>query len=196
MTQKKLRSSIQLSFDEYADVWQNLVNEFYCRSLSDGKLSDMLLSSGDMNARFSIELSTVILVIAMLKWNEKQIHSKVKNSVMETVVMSFYKNLIPDAQDDNIKECIDFFNLKYGMFSEIFNRIDSKNKQKNKTMIVGLARYLVAQVSPDEKSNFEVIESLSILLFEAEAAFAKLAKNTFQDSIGLPGKPKFIIQHT
>lgn len=195
MTLKKLRSRIQLSFDEYVDVWQKLLNEFYHRSMCDKKLFDLLVLPDEMYARFSIELATVILIIAMCKWNEKNMPKRTKHSVMDTVVLSFYKQLIPDAPEDTIKKCVDIFNSKFKVFSEIFKCIDEKNKEKHKTKLIGFARYLTAQVSPDdEKNNPELIEYLSILLFEAESAFSKLVKNSSQDAIGIPGKPRFIIQ--
>jgi|GEM_PF-6963484 hypothetical protein len=69
---RKIKSSIQLSFEEYVDVWENLAGEFFQRCISDDKFFDMLMFSEEMSARFSIELATVILIIAMLCWNKNK----------------------------------------------------------------------------------------------------------------------------
>ena len=195
MALKKPRPRVQLTFDEYVDLWQKLVNEFYRRCMGDEKLFNMLLLPDEMYARFSIESATVILMIAMYNLSEKDMHKKTRNSVMDAVVLSFYDHLFPDAPEDMIKGCVDFFNSKYKVFSEIFRRVGEKNKEKHKTKLIGFARYLIAQVSPDdEKGNPEAIEHLSILLLEAESAFSKLVRNSSQDAIGIPGKPRFIVQ--
>jgi len=195
MALKKPRPKVQLTFDEYVDVWQQLVNEFYCRCMGDKKLFNMLLLSDEMYARFSIESATIILLIAMYNLSEKDMHKKTKSSVKDAVVPAFYEHLFPDAPEDVIKGFVDFFNSKYKLFSEVFRCMDGKNKEKYKTKLIGFARYLIAQVSPDdEKGNPEAIEHLSILLFEAESAFSKLVKNSSQDAIGMPGKPRFIVQ--
>lgn len=191
---RKIKSSIQLSFEEYVDVWENLAGEFFQRCISDDKFFDMLMFSEEMSARFSIELATVILIIAMLCWNEKQINDKIQNKVTEAVIQSFYEHLIPGAKKDMIKECVDFYHSKYSIFSEIFKSMDSESKEKRKTRSIGFARYLIAQVSPDdEQNNPKVIEHLSIRLSEAESAFARLTENSSLDVISVPGRPKFIV---
>ena len=195
MPMKELRSKLQLSLPEYVDTWQGLTMEFYRRGMSDNQFFEELALTEEASARFSMEYATVLLVLAMRIWNGKRrMSDSVKSMVTAGVAEAYYREFSGEDQE-LVRACMNFYEMKYRLFSDICKNLAGGDAEKRKVELVGFARYLTGQTSQREESaNGEAIKRLSLILMDAAAAFLRLAENSAQDSGGILGKPKFIVQ--
>lgn len=197
MKKSPLRATIQLSMGEYIDAFTGLVVEHYQRAVSDDGLFQELSLTEEEQARFSVEYSTVLLVLACLAFRlkPKLTTDKYRERIQERISEGTYRKILSDADDETIQGCMAFLAAKRQIFEQICKNSYStvaSNRQKD---VVGFARYLAAQVSSrDEESNMKALEKLGILLSCANDSFVTLIANSVQDTVRMDGKPSFAIQ--
>ena len=110
------------------------------------------------------------------------------------IIEKFYLVLHNDTTVEFKEEFIKFFNSKYDIFNEICSNLANKDAKKRQPELIGLARYLVAEVSDrQEKENAKAIERLSLLFIDTAATCLRLAENSAVENQML-GKVKFIVQ--
>ena len=195
---KKLYTVIRVSFKEYVETWAELIHAFYQQGMSDDVLFQELQMSEEAQVHFSLELSTVLSVIAVLSFSSKPklcTSTKHRDLLLEMIAEEVYKKVLPDADQETLDACKNYFGGKRNVFSQICKNIYSNNAKKRQGEIIGFARYLAAQVSgKDEANNAIALEKLGILLSSACDAFMMLIGNTVQDTIQLDGKPSFAVK--
>jgi len=146
--------------------------------------------------KYSMELAMITLVIGMRMWMKSKISADIKDMVREAVADSFYREVF-SAKNDNafISTCKDFFNEHYHSFYELCPHIDGKNKEKQQRELIGMARYLCAQVSnKTEEQNTAVFEKLTLVFIHILTLSEILTRNSSLDIQFPIGKPKFIVQ--
>lgn len=184
-----------LNFDEYCETWRALLGEYYNLAL-EGNITETLLGlDEDALGRYSLELSTVLLVIANLTWRgSKGMTEEAKEKVLDAVAPIFYQSIYEESHPDFAAECEPFYRQKLQIFSQICKNLADKDGGKRKQDLVGLTRYLTAQASSrPERENLEAIERIGVLLVSFNNACLHLAKNSSLSLQGL-GKPKFVVQ--
>lgn len=195
---KKISTVIRINFKEYVETWANLIHTFYKEGMSDDVLFQELQLSEEAQVHFSLELSTVLSVIAVLSFSSKPklcSNEKSTAALLDQIVEDVYKRVLPDADKETLTACVNYFNAKRNVFSQICKNIYSTNPKKRQNELIGFARYLAAQVSSkDEASNAIALEKLGILLSSACDAYMTLLANTTQDTIQLDGKPSFAVK--
>lgn len=197
MKKSPLHATIQLSMGEYIDAFASLVYEHYQRAMSDDVLFQELSLSDEEQARFSVEYSTVLLVMATLafKVKPKLTTEKYRDRIQQRMAESAYKKILGDADEQTISGCMTFYETKVKIFSQICTNLYSTVSANRQKDVVGFARYLAAQVSSrDEQSNMKALERLGILLSAANDSFVVLVANSVQDAVRMDGKPSFVIQ--
>lgn len=183
-----------LKYEEYVDTWTGIIRAFYERIISDDAVFSALGPDREHAARFSMELSTVLLVMAMRAWKGREFKPEAQQKVEGSVVRGVYRELL--AQDEEtLSACCDFYMDRSQMFRELAPLSAAKDEQALRTQMIGFARYAAAQSSQrTEKENAGAIEALSVHLLEAQGAFARLTKNTTLDGNSLFGKNmRFIV---
>ena len=195
---KKMSTVIRINYKEYVETWSNLIYAFYQEGMSDDVLFQELQMSPEAQVHFSLELSTVLSLIAYLSFTSKpklctnEMH---RDALREQIVEDVYRKVLPDADQETLNACVAFFGGKRNIFTQICKNIYSTNPKKRQPELIGFARYLAAQVSSkDEASNAIALEKLGILLSSACDAFMTLLANTTQDTIQLDGKPSFAVK--
>jgi hypothetical protein len=190
---KEISPKLQLNFNEYIDTWVKLVREYYQRGVSNDEIYTALELTEENAMRFSMELVTILLVIAMRTWNIKRMKDEVKKTVEQAVVEKGYRAVFAE-DDETLAACRDFFEARYRMFDQIAPN-SAKNEKQIRRNLIGFARYVVAQCSArGEEENAQIIERLSVLLIAAAGSFKRLTDNSTQDPNAVFGKPKFIVQ--
>jgi hypothetical protein len=190
---KEISPKLQLNFNEYIDTWVKLVREYYQRGVSNDEIYTALELTEENAMRFSMELVTILLVIAMRTWNIKRMKDEVKKTVEQAVVEKGYRAVFAE-DDETLAACRDFFEARYRMFDQIAPN-SAKNEKQIRRNLIGFARYVVAQCSTrGEEENAQIIERLSVLLIAAAGSFKRLTDNSTQDPNAVFGKPKFIVQ--
>jgi hypothetical protein len=195
MAFKELSPKLQLSFDEYIETWRSLVMEYYSRGLAPDITGKGLNLTDEGLIRYSMDLSVIVLIIAIRIWKSRvRVPENIRKKTADAIIRRFYEELNSDAPEKFKEECIKYFNSKYDIFSEICSNLSNKDMSKRQLELIGLARYLVAQVSDrPEKENAGPIERLSLVFVEAAATYLKLTENTAPENQVL-SKPKFIVQ--
>ena len=104
MKKSPLHATIQLSMGEYIDAFASLVYEHYQRAMSDDVLFQELSLSDEEQARFSVEYSTVLLVMATLafKVKPKLTTEKYRDRIRQRMAESAYKKILGDADEQTI----------------------------------------------------------------------------------------------
>lgn len=193
MTIKELSPKLQLSFDEYIETWRSLITEYYSRGM-DRSITDKIPRLDEQGlTRYSAELTAVMLFLALNAWaSRKRIAQAVRTRVEQAVIEDFYRKIY--IEDDLTEEYKKFYDLKSALFSRLLSNADAANPKMKRSIIIGFARYLAAQVSDKpERDNLKLIESLSVILAEASGIFNQLAENSAPDA-QIIGKTKFIVQ--
>ena len=197
MAFKEINPKLQLNFNEYIETWNTVLSEYHGRGLSEKITEKLFGMDNDRLILYSLELGTVLLVIAMRHWNSsKRFNDDSKKKVADAVAESFYLGLPGDDIKELLDEYLQFYRTKYNIFYELCPNLGERNaKTKQIQMeLVGLARYLVAQVSDRvETDNQQLIEEVGAVLIKAAAAFSMLAKNSSPNP-QMIGKLKFIVQ--
>jgi hypothetical protein len=190
---QELSAKLQLKFNEYIETWSSLLSECYSRGLDKSVIKDLELDEEDL-VKYSMELASVILVIGIRLWMSCKIQAEVKEKVRLAVVDAFYGEIY-SGSGDFLSECRDFFNDRYKTFVDLCPNLAGKNKEKQRMELVGLARYICAQVSSKpEDRNIAVFEKLGLVLINTMLLSSRLSRNSSLD-IQFPfSKPKFIVQ--
>lgn len=194
----KLHTLVQLSFKEYAETWAELIYTFYQQGMSDEGIFTDLQMSSEEEVQFSVELSTVLTMIAVMSFEAKPkmiSNEKNRSKLFESIVMRTYRKVIGEENDELLNSCSQFYQSRYEIFSKICTHIHSKKPEKRQPELVGFARYLAAQASQkEEPEKAQALQRLGILLSSASDAYMKLLENSGQDSIQLDGKPSFVVK--
>jgi hypothetical protein len=195
---KKMSTVIRTSFKEYVETWSNLIYAFYQEGMSEDVLFRELQLSEEAQVHFSLELSTVLSVIAVLSFEAKPklcTSEKYRGVLITQIVEDVYRRVLTDADQETLGACVKYFNGKHSIFSQICKNIYSTNPKKRQNELIGFARYLAAQVSVKEEATIGIaLEKLGILLSSASDAYMTLLENTTQDTIQLDGKPSFSVK--
>ena len=198
MKKPVLNTVIRLTNKEYVDSWATLIHTFYQEGISDDKLFQNLGMTEEGEARLSLELSTVLTVVAILSFSSKPklcTNEKQYEKMKEAIIQAVYQKVVPDFEEDVLKSCVTYCQSRVAVFSQVCRNIYSTQPQKRQGDLVGFARYLTAQVSArNESDNTIALECLGILLSSASDAYMKLLGNTTQDTTQIDGKPSFSVK--
>lgn len=198
MKKPVLNTVIRLNNKEYVDAWASVIHNFYQEGISDDLMFGNLGMTEEGEARLSLELSTVLTVVAILTFaskpklctNEKQLEK-----MKEAVIKATYQKVFPDFEEDVVQSCVTYCQSRVAVFSQVCRNIYSTQPQKRQSDLVGFARYLTAQVSArNESDNTVALERLGILLSSACDAYMKLLANSTQDTMQMDGKPTFSVK--
>jgi hypothetical protein len=191
---RELSAKLQLKFREYVETWSGLLSECYSRGL-DGSITGDLDLDEDGLVKYSMELASVTLVIGMRIWTGCKIQAEVKEKVRAAVVDAFYREIYSGGSEEFLSGCKDFFNERYKTFTGLCPNLDGKNKEKQRVELVGMARYICAQVSTQpEERNVGVFEKLGLALTNTALLGSRLSRNSSLDIQFPLSKPKFIVQ--
>lgn len=195
MVFNEINPKLQLSLDEYVETWSSIILDYYWRGLASDITDKELRLSDEALLSYSMELAAIELIIAVrvLK-NRIRLTEELGKKVSEAVVKKFYSDIQGADKSEYMEEFIKFFNSKYSVFNEICTNLTDKDAKKRQPELIGMARYLVAQVSDrPEKQNVKAIEKLSLLFIDTAASCLRLAKNSAVENPML-GRVKFIVQ--
>lgn len=194
----KMNTVIQLPYKEYLETWTNLIHTFYQEGMSNDILFENLEMTPEGEVHFSLELTTVLTLIAVMSFEAKPklcTDTKQRDKLLERIVEEAYKKILPDADAETLNSCIGYFQARKNIFTQICKNIYSTNPKKRQTDLVGFARYLASQVSSkDEESKAVALEHLGILLSSASDAYMMLLENTTQDTVAINGRPNFAVK--
>jgi hypothetical protein len=190
---KEISPKLLLNFNEFTDTWGKLVKEYYQRGVSNDDIFAALELTDEGGMRFSMELASVLLVIAMRAWKKKRIKDEVKKQVEDAVVEKTYRAVFAE-DDETLSACKEFYEARYRMFAELAPNSE-KNEKQIRNNLIGFARYVVSQCSErSEQENTAIIEKLSVLLIAAAGSFKRLTDSSTPDPNTVFGKPRFIVQ--
>jgi hypothetical protein len=192
---KEITPKLQLSFDEYVETWDSIAKEYYSRGL-EADITDKELSLNDEEVmKYSMELGTVVLIIALRILNSKtRMSEDIRNKISNAVIEKFYSSLYGEASAELREEYMRFFRSQYDIFNKICLNLADKDAKKRQPELIGLARYIAAQISSrHEKENVKAIEQISLVFIDEAATCFRLAQNSAVDNQIL-GKIKFVVQ--
>ncbi len=193
MAFREISPKLLLNFNEYVETWVTLIREYHQRGISNDEIFTALGLEQEAAVRFSMELGSMLLVIAMRAWNAKRIKDEMKTLVSQAVVENAYRAVFAD-DEETLLACKEFYQARYGIFAELAPD-DMKNEKQIRAQLIGFARYVVAQCSRrPEEENAQIIEKLSVLLIAAAGSFKRLTNNSTPDPNTVFGKPRFIVQ--
>ena len=190
-----MNPKLTLKFNEYTETWSGALKECYFQGLEKSIVDELELDD-EAFVKYSMELAMVTLVIAIRMWMKSKISADIKEMVRDAVADSFYREIFNNRNDNEfIASCKDFFKERYKFFFELCPNIDGKNREKQRLELVGMARYVCAQVSSkSEEQNAVLFEKLGLVFIKIQTLSEILTKNSSLD-IQMPlGKPKFIVQ--
>ena len=156
MKKSPLHATLQLSMGEYIDAFASLVYEHYQRAMSDDVLFQELSLSDEEQARFSVEYSTVLLVMATLafKVKPKLTTEKYRDRIQQRMAESAYKKILGDADEQTISGCMTFYETKVKIFSQICTNLSSTVSANRQKDVVGFARYLADKVITPSRRTY------------------------------------------
>jgi len=192
---KEISPKLQLNMDEYAETWCSVITSYYWKGLEPDITDKELHLSDEGILKYSMELAAVELVIAIrvLK-NRIRLNDEIQKKLTDTIIGKLYTDLYSEAKLQFKEDFISFFNSKYDIFNEVCTNLADKDAKKRQPELIGLARYIVAQISDSpEKQNVKVIEKLSLIFMDTAATCLRLAQNSACENPIL-GKTKFIVQ--
>lgn len=191
---KEISPKLLLNFNEYADTWVKLVEEYYQRGVSNDQIYAALELNDESAMRFTMELVSVLLVIAMRAWGTKRFNKDETRKLVEDAVADKTYRQIFAEDEETLSACKEFYAARYQMFNQLAPN-NAKSEKVIRANLIGFARYVVSQCSErSEDENVAVIEHLSVLLIAAAGSFKRLTDNSTIDPNTVFGKPKFIVQ--
>ncbi len=195
MAFKEFSPKLQLSFDEYVETWRSLVMEYYMRGLEPSIADKELKLSEEGMIRYSMDLAAVVLIIAIRICKFRlRVSEDIRKRTSDAITKKFFMDLHSRATAELLGECLSFYSSKYDIFKELCSNLSNPDAKKRQPELIGLARYLVAQVSAlPEHENVRAIEQLGSLFIDASATCVRLAENSAVDN-QMFGKLKFIVQ--
>jgi uncharacterized protein YuzE len=189
-----MNAKLTLKFNEYTETWTGALKECYLQGLEKSIVDELELNDENF-IKYSMELAMATLVIGMRIWMKSKITADVKEMVREAVLESFYREIFNNNEDDFIANCKKFFKERYTFFYELCPNMDGKEKKKQRLEMIGMARYICAQVSDkNEEQNTALFEKLGIVFIRILTLSQILTKNSSLDIQFPLGKPKFIVQ--
>ncbi|MDR2143261.1 MAG: hypothetical protein LBP29_02710 [Treponema sp.] len=191
MALREPSAKLQLKFGEYVETWSGLLSECYSRGLDTSVTGDLELDEDGL-VRYSMELAAVVLVIGMRFWMGCKVQADVKEKVRVAVVDAFYREIYGE---ESLSEYREFFDGRYKTFAGLCPNLNGKNSEKQRVELVGMARYICAQVSAKpEEQNVGVFEKLGLVLTNTLLLASRLSRNSSLDIQFPLSKPKFIVQ--
>lgn len=193
MAIKTRQPELLVSFNEYVDTWVQLIQEYYNRGVSSDDIFVALQLDEEKSIQFSMELCTVLLILATRTWNAKRLKEGSKELVASAMVENTYKALF-SVDEEALAVCQNFYQSKYAAFAQLLPEATSEKEIRNQ--LIGFSRYIVSQCSQrPEEENAGIIEHLSILLIAAAASFKRFTQNTTLDgNSAFIGTPKFLVK--
>lgn len=190
-----MNTKLTLKFNEYVETWAGALKECYFKGLEKSIIDELELDDESF-VKYSMELAMVTLVIAMKIWMKGKISADIKEKVRAELVDVFYREIFNNKSDDSfIASCKAFFKERYDFFYEICPNIGGKNREKQQMELVGMARYVCAQVSSrSEEENTTLFEKLGLVFIQILGISETLTKNSSLDIQITMGKPRFIVQ--
>lgn len=182
---KILHTVLQLSFTEYIQTWSGLINEFYQQTVCDESLSKALEIDHHNQLRFSLEVATVLVMIAVMSLDAKPklVTGKTREKLVEKLVDESYGTMVAGENKELREMCKAFYQTKYQMFSGVCKNLSSDKEERRRSDLIGFARYVVAQVSGRrEEDNTVALKELGVILCTASEAFMHLLNNSQQDT--------------
>lgn len=194
MAFREMNAKLQLKFNEFVETWAGLLKECYTRGLDQSIVDDLALSDEDF-VKYSMELALAVLVTGMRMWMRSRIGADIKEKVRLAAVDSFYQDIFNRNDETFLKDCKTVFTERYKALAGLCPNLEGKNREKQRVELVGLARYICAQVSDrPEEEHTALFEKLGLVFIETALLSDKLTRNSSLD-IQLPlGNPKFIVQ--
>ncbi|HWP22249.1 MAG TPA: hypothetical protein VN417_05830 [Candidatus Cryosericum sp.] len=191
---KEISPKLLLNFNEYADTWVKLVQEYYQRSVSNNQIYAALELNDEGAMRFTMEFVSVLLIIAMRAWGTKRFNKDETRSLVEDAVVEKAYRVIFAEDEETLSACKEFYAARYQMLNQLAPN-NAKSEKAIRANLIGFARYVVSQCSDRaEEENAAVIEHMSVLLIAAAGSFKRLTDNSTIDPNTVFGKPKFIVQ--
>ena len=120
-----MNTVIQLPFKEYAQTWADLIHTFYQEGMSDETLFQDLGLDREGEVHFSLELATVLALIAVMSFRSKPklcYDEKLTQKLKDRIVYSTYKLVLPDADEESLKSCQGYFTARLGIFNDLTMR--------------------------------------------------------------------------
>lgn len=191
---KEISPKLLLNFNEYADTWVKLVEEYYQRGVSNDQIFAALELNDESAMRFTMEFVSVLLIIAMRAWGTKRFNKDETRTLVEDAVVEKAYRVIFAEDEETLSACKEFYTARYQMFNQLAPN-NAKSEKAIRANLIGFARYVVSQCSARaEEENAAVIEHMSVLLIAAAGSFKRLTDNSTIDPNTVFGKPKFIVQ--
>ena len=190
-----MNTKLRMKFNEYVETWSSLLQDCYSRGLGES-IIDLLKPDDDGFVKYSMELALVTLFVGLRIWMKSKISQDVKEMVRDAVADSFYREIFNSKNDaEFITGCRNFFNERYNTLSELCPNLGGKSEEKQRSELIGMARYICAQVSDKpEEQNTPVFEKLGLVLIDTVHLSQLLTLNSSLDIQFPIGKPKFIVQ--
>jgi|GEM_PF-6747627 len=188
------KPELLLNFDEFVNVWTDVIKEYYARGISSDNIMKAFRSDSEQEAHFEMEYFIMLLVIAMRQWTKKYFDEKAKKKVQDSVVEKATAEIFgdnPEMQD----LCRDLFEKRFKMMEELSPVKKLTGEEQIRTSAIGFARVLVSECTQGKEETFkDVIEQISVVFLAAESTFLHLSKNTILDGNGmLFGKYRFLV---
>lgn len=191
---KEISPKLLLNFNEYADTWVKLVEEYYQRGVSNNQIYAALELNDESAMRFTMEFVSVLMIIAMRAWGTKRFNKDETRTLVEDAVVEKAYRVIFAEDEETLTACKEFYAARYQMFNQLAPN-NAKSEKAIRANLIGFARYVVSQCSERaEEENAAVIEHMSVLLIAAAGSFKRLTDNSTIDPNTVFGKPKFIVQ--
>lgn len=185
-----------LTFQEYTDTWQAIIQDFHHRAISSDEIFGVLDGSDKDAVHLSMELYTLFLIIAMRAWNAKKMKEDAKERVEQAVVNKVY-SLAVGSEGEALEACKALYTQRYGNFVKAAPGNSDKAESIRKEHLA-FARYTIAQCSDKtEDENENAIRALYELTMAAEKVMNNLSANSVMDSTSMISKyPRFLVRKT
>lgn len=188
----KKGQKITISGDEFADVIEELVHEYYNRIISDDEVYLALNLKNEKKNVFSLELSIVLSIIAIRLFSIRHNNINLKAYARERILKKNETDIFKFKEDD-INTYEELFDKRYNMFSELIP--EQKSSFEIRSQLLGFTRYLISQFSDKpEDDNKEIITKCSTYIVEFGDIISRLIANSrLKVTSAWTGKYEFIV---